>query len=502
MLTRLGTVVIVGWATTLLLFIGSHRFVAGDEGFYTLAIRLVAEGHLPYTDFFYPQMPFLPYIYGSTSYFLGVPNWHSLRIIASLGAAATAGITFWFLLSYTTWFIAACSLVMLVVSPLFFPWLTTIETYSITAPLLLISVLVTETLRTSMFDREATAQDRLLTVLAGISLSIATQTRLYSVVLLPVLYLYTPRKLKPWLLVSFFGCCTPVIVMFILDPERFWFNNLGYHLSRAHASASRQLLGKVQMLLILLGVIPSQKFVGLNTAILFWGGVAGAISLVRTIPVIALASVTLCAISFVPTPSYYQYFSLVAPLWAILCGVKIFEIVRAPIGDRLHLRIILPTCLVLISLFGFHTNLEKYLHNGEGVMGIPKSSNPTDFTLEATEQVTDRINALFDSGDVIFTNWNGYLLGAKAKPYPGSENIFGIRTAARFPKISEGLRLSSYENISTSLRQGKISGVVIRTQFERTNPRIRLAISSKRCIMVEDLAGARIYDCRKTSIAQ
>ena len=43
MVTRLENIVIVVSTTTLLLFIGLHRLVSGDEGFYTLAIRLVAE---------------------------------------------------------------------------------------------------------------------------------------------------------------------------------------------------------------------------------------------------------------------------------------------------------------------------------------------------------------------------------------------------------------------------------------------------------------------------
>ncbi len=46
----------------LLLFflqISSSRLVAGDEGFYTLATKLVSQGRVPYKDFFYPQMPLL-----------------------------------------------------------------------------------------------------------------------------------------------------------------------------------------------------------------------------------------------------------------------------------------------------------------------------------------------------------------------------------------------------------------------------------------------------------
>ena len=41
------------------LFIARHRFIAGDEGFYLLASRLVLQHKMPYLDFFYQQAPLL-----------------------------------------------------------------------------------------------------------------------------------------------------------------------------------------------------------------------------------------------------------------------------------------------------------------------------------------------------------------------------------------------------------------------------------------------------------
>ncbi len=39
------------------------RPIDGDEGYYATAARLVSHGRTPYLDFFYPQMPLLPYVY-------------------------------------------------------------------------------------------------------------------------------------------------------------------------------------------------------------------------------------------------------------------------------------------------------------------------------------------------------------------------------------------------------------------------------------------------------
>ena len=47
----------------LLVFFAFNRLVDGDEGFYLSAAREVSQGRLLYTDFFYPQMPYLPHIF-------------------------------------------------------------------------------------------------------------------------------------------------------------------------------------------------------------------------------------------------------------------------------------------------------------------------------------------------------------------------------------------------------------------------------------------------------
>src|SRR5207245_9405636 len=48
-----------------------YRLVDGDEGTYLLVSRLVAEGQLPYHDFFYRQMFLLPYVYGAWMQLVG-----------------------------------------------------------------------------------------------------------------------------------------------------------------------------------------------------------------------------------------------------------------------------------------------------------------------------------------------------------------------------------------------------------------------------------------------
>src|SRR2546422_5747736 len=60
-----------------------YRIVDGDEGTYLLVSRLVAEGQLPYHDFFYPQMFLLPYAYGAWMKLVGY-SWYGARLLSAV----------------------------------------------------------------------------------------------------------------------------------------------------------------------------------------------------------------------------------------------------------------------------------------------------------------------------------------------------------------------------------------------------------------------------------
>src|SRR5262249_13938397 len=58
------------------------RLVDGDEGTYLLVSRLVADGRVPYHDFFYPQMFLLPYVYGAWMKVVGY-SWYAARLLSA-----------------------------------------------------------------------------------------------------------------------------------------------------------------------------------------------------------------------------------------------------------------------------------------------------------------------------------------------------------------------------------------------------------------------------------
>lgn len=87
-------VLAVALAQLLLFWVVSRfRFIDGDEAFCLIAARKVAEGSVVYRDFFYPQMPFLPSVYGTWTRLVG-DGWFEGRLLSCVFAALTGTLLF------------------------------------------------------------------------------------------------------------------------------------------------------------------------------------------------------------------------------------------------------------------------------------------------------------------------------------------------------------------------------------------------------------------------
>jgi hypothetical protein len=93
MTRRWGLLAVVGAASLIYLaalaYYAMVRSIDTDEGYYVSAARLVWEGKVPYRDFFFPQAPLLPYLYG---WIWGVHpgSLVSMRLLSAGLTAATA----------------------------------------------------------------------------------------------------------------------------------------------------------------------------------------------------------------------------------------------------------------------------------------------------------------------------------------------------------------------------------------------------------------------------
>jgi hypothetical protein len=203
------------------------RFIDGDEGFYLMASRLVADGQRLYADFFFPQMPLVPQVYGRWFWLLGA-GWRSARVLAALCAVGTGLVvaeearrrtasTFWGLVA----------LGLYVGSGFVIGWFTIVKTFGLAALLLTGGAVVLQ--RPSL--RAAFA--------GGLLLALAIGTRLYLVVALPCAVLYLWREASPArgrrllaLAGGVLAACLPLLPTILRDPQAFYFGNVVFHTLR------------------------------------------------------------------------------------------------------------------------------------------------------------------------------------------------------------------------------------------------------------------------------
>src|SRR5450759_4668308 len=142
------------WASGLLLIavflvqlipflaVARHRLIDGDEGFYLMASRLVFEHRVPYRDFFFTQMPLLPYVYGLWMQIAG-RSWVSARIFSGILVALLGTILFAYICQETKKPAAGLlAVVLFTSSTLVFAWFTVVKTFALAGIFLFLAFLL------------------------------------------------------------------------------------------------------------------------------------------------------------------------------------------------------------------------------------------------------------------------------------------------------------------------------------------------------------------------
>lgn len=221
----------------LLVLFAFVRFVDADEGFYLSAAHEVAQGRAPYHDFFFPQMPYLPAVQS----FIARPGFQALylgRLLGIIPAVLTL-LLFLRLGSMMTRDRKALTVAvgMYALSGLVITWHATAKTYAWTDLLLLIMLW-------SIFRFRQSGAGRWL-IVSAISLALAINFRLVlAAVLIPYLYYLWNSRAKVTV-VSLIGATVaallvsfPTINLLVLSPDRFLFDNFGFHQMRDPTSTT------------------------------------------------------------------------------------------------------------------------------------------------------------------------------------------------------------------------------------------------------------------------
>jgi len=221
----------------VLLAIAHLRGVDGDEPYYAAAIDNVARGRHLYVDFFHPQAPVQPLLYGLFFHW-GLEGIQGLRVL-SVGCCVVTGVVWWRLLTRLMPRGAAlplCLLTMALADGSYLAWGASLKTYPLTTMFTALGAYTwwEGSRRGAPRTRAAwlAASGLAWTLAAGARASFAAPVALFSLVLLvgAVRDVFARRRLG---LARFGGWCvgaaagTGVTVReWLRDRAAFWFDNV------------------------------------------------------------------------------------------------------------------------------------------------------------------------------------------------------------------------------------------------------------------------------------
>src|SRR5919206_380588 len=156
------------------------RFLDGDEGVYTYASRLVLHGHVPYRDFFYEQMPLLPYVYGAWIGIFG-ESWYAARSLSALAAAATGALLFLHVERRLGGRPALAGIGLYALSGLVFGYFTIVKTFALASLFLFAAFVLVEARRPRW-------------LVAGLLVGLAVDTRLVFAAAVPAFAVLAARR--------------------------------------------------------------------------------------------------------------------------------------------------------------------------------------------------------------------------------------------------------------------------------------------------------------------
>lgn len=431
------------WLTT----ISTSRFVAPDEGFYLLAAELVTQGSKPYLDFFYPQAPYQPYFIASWFQLFGA-SWLSARWFSAIIFALLGLLVFARLRKSCSWPAALVGLLLLNTSTLTLNWLLTIKNYGLPTLFLFASyyLLVFSPNRWRYFW-------------SGLFLALAIGCRSYVAVLAPlcllIIFFRNRQLFIPFLVGGIIGL-TPMLALFCLDPGKFWFNNLGYHLLRSGLTPTKAIEQKLLILQGLLGLRPSMKFVSLQIPILLWISIFSLILMVIKrcrFDWSILFITALLIISLTPTPTLVQYFVILVPFLITITVLLIDQLRVIKYGPIIYGSAIL--VLGLAYSWRFSTDLYSFIERPSQVTSFRGSSLVPPHTIDQLDQLAKKIADNNPKNEELVAIWPGYIFNSQANFAPEIANNFGFNIARKLsPQEQDRFKIISLARLKQRVQSG------------------------------------------------
>lgn len=473
--------------------IGALRALDPDEGWYAYAAQRVVHGDLPYRDFFFPQTPLLPYLYGAWFEVAGA-SWYSGRALGVLITIATGLLVYRYCVVRYGPAVAFAAVAAYTFSTFVIDWFLLVKTYAISAFLLFAAL--------TLVDRIDRPARPVAWFGAGLLLALGVEARLLLLApafgfLIPILRSREPRRSKLRSLAA--GCAgaalgaLPAVFFLVLAPRPFLWDTLRYHAYRSPNGFVGNFHQKLQVGESLMSLPTGEGALNPQFLLLVVASVSAfAVLLVlrRPLPLPLVVALLLAIASFMPTPSYTQYFSVTVPfLLVTVAGVAALVAERVRRADPQLWKGLRAAAVLAVVAYAALSNLE--------LNGYAHYLKPTEIT--AADQVSAWIDANTQPGDEVLTSWPGYLLGTHAIAVPGFENQYGPVTA-RAIGLGGAQRyyLGSIQDVKRAIRERRTRLVVWRNWVpKQRNPSWLPLLRHSAYRHVDTWHGVRLYQLRR-----
>lgn len=434
------------------------RLIDWDEGGYLSAAYQVRCGKIPYLDFLYPQMPYVPYVYSPISGF-GFASLFWGRLISAFASLILGIALFW--VAYKSSKDAKLSLFLFFLysfNGLFLTWHCTVKTLVLSDLFGFFSFIFFASYLRSEYDRM-----NIKIFLAGFFVGLALNLRLtFSLIWLAegvLIFFLSPmknikRKLITWLVfcLGTILSSSPAIYLFSKDPWTFIFNNLTYH----------QLLGlQVNKLSFMTRIFTVGKFMfypqNLFIITLALIGLFVSIKKARKMEEWVLNhKITLSAFifgtvltvtSFSISPTTFQHYEQTL-IYFLISSIPALHLLESKWGTRkiilggistLYVLLIIP--FMIIFIFAVR---ERDKH-------CPKSE---------VQKVVKVIEENSQPKETVFSTWPGYVVFAKRETLPGLETWGWEIAHLLTPEELKKAKLIDHQKMEEIFSEKKVSLIV------------------------------------------
>jgi 4-amino-4-deoxy-L-arabinose transferase-like glycosyltransferase len=469
-------------ATSLAWFIwlAGERLIARDEGFYTIAARLLSEGQTLYADFFFPQGPasavLLSHFFSLSSF-----SWDAARLWAALFSTGASACVWFYCVRCYSFIYGVVACLLLLGCNIYFAWLPTAQTYAPAAFFLLLSCV--------LILRDVSQRSNASLLFGGVCLAVAALSRLYLAALIAPLFLIvfsTARdgriKASAHLLIGFVIPIAIFLTYYMQHLESLWFNLVGYHLIRSDASLFEALPQKLKIFKIVTGIASTAKFEANQISYLLWLLLATSATRFikgRSISVWLVMTLSVLFLSLLPSPAYVQYFCLLAPFVVIAIVDDLAYLAKHTNFFKRRIIVAIPALVILgFYLHSIPEDIERYTRSGKGVIGIYNRQAASIWNTRYIRQVSRQLDIRTANRGQVFAYWPGFLLESKHLPLPGFENHFALRIANKLTQAEqEQFHVADSAHLQEMIESSELKGLLLDPRKTKQTMREQLQAS-------------------------